>query len=129
MSPASTCWAASVSGKLLLVVIVLVLATEMRSLLIGEAATLCDVDGLRRLIEGDGRVVNAIDVRTQQLGPEELLVGVELELDPSLSGVELTDVLEEIEGSHSQRRPGRGSRCTWKRTPPMMAIPSGGVQQ
>ena len=39
-----------------------------------------------------------IDVRTQQLGPQELLVGVELELDPGLSGVELTDALEEIEG-------------------------------
>jgi divalent metal cation (Fe/Co/Zn/Cd) transporter len=83
---------------LLLVVIALVLASEMRSLLIGEAATPRDIDAVRRVIEGDGRVVRVIDVRTQQLGPQELLVGVELELDPGLSGVDLTDALEEIEG-------------------------------
>ena len=83
---------------LLLVVIALVLASEMRSLLIGEAAAPRDIDAVRRVIEGDGRVVRVIDVRTQQLGPQELLVGVELELDPGLSGVELTDALEEIEG-------------------------------
>ncbi len=88
----------SVGIGLLLVVIALVLASEMRSLLIGEAATPRDVDAVRRVIEGDGRVVRVIDVRTQQLGPEELLVGVELELDPGLTGVELTDALEEIEG-------------------------------
>ena len=88
----------SIGIGLLLVVIALVLASEMRSLLIGEAATPRDVDAVRRVIEGDGRVVRVIDVRTQQLGPEELLVGVELELDASLSGVELTDALDEIEG-------------------------------
>ena len=64
----------------------------------GEAATPRDVDAIRRVIEADPRLVKLIDVRTQQLGPEEMLVGVELELDPSLSGVELTDALEEIEG-------------------------------
>ena len=88
----------SIGIGLLLVVIALVLASEMRSLLVGEAATPRDVDAVRRVIAGDGRVVRVIDVRTQQLGPEDLLVGVELELDPSLSGVELTDALEEIEG-------------------------------
>jgi divalent metal cation (Fe/Co/Zn/Cd) transporter len=53
---------------------------------------------MRRVVEADPRVVKLIDVRTQQLGPEEMLVGVELEMDPALSGVELTDALEEIEG-------------------------------
>jgi cation diffusion facilitator family transporter len=82
---------------ILLVVIALVLASEMRSLLIGEAASPRDVDAVRRVIEGDRRVVRVIDVRTQQLGPQEVLVGVELELEPDLSGVELTDALEDIE--------------------------------
>src|SRR4029078_4351107 len=88
----------SIGIGLLLVVIAFVLASEMRSLLVGEAATPRDGDAIRRVIEADPRLVKLIDVRTQQLGPEEMLVGVELELDPSLSGVELTDALEEIEG-------------------------------
>jgi divalent metal cation (Fe/Co/Zn/Cd) transporter len=89
----------SVGIGLLLVSIALVLASEMRSLLIGEAATPRDVDAVRRVIESDPRVVNVLDVRTQQLGPQELLVGVELELDPALTGVQLSDALEEIENA------------------------------
>ena len=45
------------------------------------------------------RVVRLLDVRTQQMGPQELLVGVELELDARLSGVELTVALDEIENA------------------------------
>jgi len=88
----------SVGIGLLLVVIALVLASEMRSLLVGEAASPRDVAALRRVIEGHAHVVRVLDVRTQQLGPDDMLVGVELELDPTLSGVELTDTLEQIEG-------------------------------
>jgi cation diffusion facilitator family transporter len=82
---------------LLLVAIALVLASEMRSLLIGEAAQPSDVATVRSIITSDPRVVRVLDVRTQQLGPQELLVGVELEIDPALSGVELTDALDDIE--------------------------------
>jgi len=81
----------------LLVVIAMVLASEMRSLLIGEAAAPSDVQAVERVIRADPRVVRLLDVRTQQMGPQELLVGVELELDPGLGGVELTQALEEIE--------------------------------
>ena len=84
---------------ILLVVIAMVLASEMRSLLIGEAAKPADVHMVEAVITADPRVVRLIDVRTQQMGPQELLVGVELELDPALTGVELTDALEEIENA------------------------------
>ena len=84
---------------LLLVVIAMVLASEMRSLLIGEAAHPGEVTKIRQVIEADSRVVRLLDVRTQQLGPQELLVGVELELDSALGGVALTDALEEIENA------------------------------
>ena len=87
----------SVGIGILLVVIALVLASEMRSLLIGESATPGDVATVRRVIESDARVVHVRDIRTQQLGPQEMLVGVELELDPALSGVQLSDALGEIE--------------------------------
>lgn len=87
----------SIGIGLLLVVIAMVLASEMRSLLIGEAAAPADVRTVESVIDADPRVLRLLDVRTQQMGPQELLVGVELELDASLSGVELTVALEEIE--------------------------------
>jgi len=87
----------SIGIGILLVVIAIVLATEMRSLLIGEAATPTDVHAVERVIVADPRVVRIVDIRTQQLGPEELLVGADLELDPTLTGTQLTDALAEIE--------------------------------
>jgi len=89
----------SIGIGILLVVIAMVLASEMRSLLIGEAAAPTDVRTVESVILADARVVRLIDVRTQQMGPQELLVGVELELAPDLTGVELTDALEEIENA------------------------------
>ena len=89
----------SIGIGILLVVIAMVLASEMRSLLIGEAAAPSDVHMVEAAILADLRVVRLIDVRTQQLGPQELLVGVELQLAPDLTGVELTDALEEIENA------------------------------
>lgn len=95
----------SLAIGILLVVIAMVLASEMRSLLIGEAAAPSDVHAVEAVIRADSRVVRLIDVRTQQMGPQELLVGVELELDPALTGIELTDALEEIEHAVRARVP------------------------
>ena len=53
----------------------------------------------RRCIDGRPPGRRLLDVRTQQLGPDEMLVGVELELDPTLSGVELTDALKRSRGT------------------------------
>ena len=89
----------SIAIGLLLVVIAIVLASEMRSLLIGEAAAPSDVEKVESVITADPRVVRLLDVRTQQMGPQELLVGVELELDASLTGVQLTVALDEIENA------------------------------
>jgi len=84
---------------LLLMVIAWVLASEMRSLLIGEAAAPDDVRAVEAVIRADARVVRVLDVRTQQLGPEDLLVGVELELEATLTGSQVAAALEEIEAA------------------------------
>lgn len=93
---------------LLLVVIAMVLASEMRSLLVGEAAAPADVAAVEAVIRSDARVVRVLDVRTQQLGPQELLVGVELELDPTLTGVQLTQALDDIEHAVRAAVPSAG---------------------
>ena len=60
---------------LLLGVIAVVLATEMKSLLIGESASDADQRAIVDAIEGDPQVRSLIHLRTEHIGPEELLVG------------------------------------------------------
>ncbi len=63
---------------LLLVAVAIVLAVEMKSLLIGESATPEQIGKIRRAIEDGSEVERIIHLRTVHLGPEELLVGVKV---------------------------------------------------
>jgi cation diffusion facilitator family transporter len=70
----------TVAIGVLLVVIAVILAIETKSLLIGESAT---PDVQRRIVDAlvDGESVRSvIHMRTQHLGPEELLVGAKIEV-------------------------------------------------
>ncbi len=82
---------------LVLVAIAGILAREMKSLLIGEAA---DAHTIRRieaeLTEGPD-VRQVIHMLTQHLGPEELLVGARVEFDPALSMAQLADAIDACE--------------------------------
>ncbi|MGH9181278.1 MAG: cation diffusion facilitator family transporter, partial [Acidimicrobiales bacterium] len=83
----------------LLGVIAVVLMVEMKSLLLGEGASPATVDTIRRTIEAQASVRRVIHLRTLHLGPEELLVGAKLELDPTLAGPGLAAAINEIEAS------------------------------
>ncbi|MEA3019419.1 MAG: hypothetical protein QOI47_943 [Actinomycetota bacterium] len=82
---------------LLLVVIAVTLVVEMKSLLIGESATGEDVQAMRAAIEGTPNVRTLIHMRTQHLGPDELLVGAKLEMEPTLTFVEVADTINAAE--------------------------------
>jgi cation diffusion facilitator family transporter len=77
--------------------IAVVLAIEMRSLLIGEAAS----PELQRSIEaefaGTPGVRRVIHTLTQHLGPDELLIAAKLEFDPELNTQGLVDAINESE--------------------------------
>ena len=64
----------------LLVLVAIVLSIEMKSLLIGEAASLGQVQAITAALEGDedSAVQRVIHLRTLHLGPEELLVAAKL---------------------------------------------------
>ena len=81
----------------LLVIIAAVLATEMRSLLLGEAASKADVAAIEHAIAGSPSVRRLIHLRTEHLGPDQLLVAGKIELDPQLSFVEVADAIDETE--------------------------------
>jgi cation diffusion facilitator family transporter len=82
---------------LLLVSIAIVLAIEMKSLLIGEAAAPEMIRRIETELAQTAGVQRVIHMLTQHLGPEELLVAAKLEFDHSLSMVELADAINACE--------------------------------
>ena len=67
----------------LLGVIAVILMIEMHSLLIGESATGEELDSIRSALVGTEHVDRVIHLRTQYLGPEEMLVGAKIALAPN----------------------------------------------
>jgi len=89
--------AGSVAIGVLLVVIAIVLAVEMKSLLIGESATTGETAHIVGAIEGSTHVERLIHMRTEHLGPEEILVGAKIEFSSDLSVDELVGALNATE--------------------------------
>jgi cation diffusion facilitator family transporter len=87
----------SIAIGVLLVVIALTLAVEMKSLLIGESASRDDLLRVRGAIESDARVRRVVKLQTSHLGPDELFVGAELEFDPALSSTEVAETINDLE--------------------------------
>jgi cation diffusion facilitator family transporter len=81
----------------LLGAIAAILAVEMKSLLIGEAAGPQDVAAARAAIVGAPRVRRLIHMRTLHLGPEEVLVAAKVEFDPGLTITELGPCIDGLE--------------------------------
>ncbi|HZM37779.1 MAG TPA: cation diffusion facilitator family transporter [Acidimicrobiales bacterium] len=84
---------------LLLIVIAFVLASEMKGLLIGEAATQTDQEKIAAAIEVEPSVQRLIHMRTEHIGPDELLVGAKIELVDGLSVPEVAEAVNRIESN------------------------------
>jgi cation diffusion facilitator family transporter len=82
---------------ILLLVIAVVLVVEMRSLLIGEGANDEDMAKIRAAIESAPNVERLVQIRTQHLGPEELLVAAEVDFSDGLLTEQLAAAIDEIE--------------------------------
>ncbi len=89
--------AGSLTIGVLLVVIAVFLAIEMKSLLIGESASTDDQAAIRSIIEASPHVRRFLHLRTQHLGPEELLVGAKVQFDGDLSFAQVTAAINTIE--------------------------------
>jgi cation diffusion facilitator family transporter len=81
----------------LLVVIAIVLAREMKSLLIGEAASDADIDAISSAITSAPNVRQLINIRSEHIGPDELLVAAKVEFEHSLTVPELADAIDDVE--------------------------------
>ncbi|GAA5150597.1 MULTISPECIES: cation diffusion facilitator family transporter [Amycolatopsis] len=80
----------------LLGVIAIILIVEMKSLLIGEGATEQQLDTICTELAA-GKVERVIHIRTQYLGPEELLVAAKLALAPNLTVAEVAQAIDDAE--------------------------------
>jgi divalent metal cation (Fe/Co/Zn/Cd) transporter len=80
----------------LLVVIAVVLAIEMKSLLLGESARGEDVRRIEAALVGDG-VDRVIHMRTMHLGPDELLVGAKVAVGSTDSAAEVARAIDAAE--------------------------------
>jgi cation diffusion facilitator family transporter len=87
----------SLAIGVLLVMVAIVLAIEMASLLIGEAASAHDITTITAALEGSPSVRRLIHLRTQHLGPEDVLVAAKIEFEPSLSQAELVSAINQAE--------------------------------
>jgi len=87
----------SVAIGLLLGVIAVTLVVEMKSLLIGEAASPATVRGIAEAMESSDQVLRVIHLRTEHLGPEELLVGAKVAFALDLDVPALAAAIDEVE--------------------------------
>jgi len=89
--------AGSVAIGALLLGIAVILAIEMKSLLIGESANLDMQDRIREALLDADEVQRLLDMRTLHLGPDRLLVGAKIEFRASLSFAQLADAINAVE--------------------------------
>ncbi len=97
--------AGSIAIGALLVVIAAVLAVEMKGLLIGEGASAETVAVIRSSLESAPHVNQLIHLRTEHLGPDELLVAAKLEFERSLTIEGLADAIDGAEAVLRARVP------------------------
>jgi cation diffusion facilitator family transporter len=93
---------ATVCIGVLLVAVAIVLAIEMKSLLIGESATPEHTDAIEAAIVDDGgEIERVIHMKTLHLGPEELLVACKVGVPKAASAA---DVARAIDGAEARIR-------------------------
>ena len=86
---------------ILLGIIAVILMVEMHSLLIGEGATAAEAQAIRTALEQTEHVDRLIHIRTQYLGPEELLVAAKIALAPN---TDLSTVAATIDAAEARVR-------------------------
>jgi cation diffusion facilitator family transporter len=82
---------------ILLVIVAIILGIETKSLLVGEGATLEDVQAIEKAVEVGGEAESIIHLRTLYLGPDELLVGAKLAFPAEMRFSEVAAAINTIE--------------------------------
>jgi cation diffusion facilitator family transporter len=83
-------------GSLLLVVAV-ILAREMKSLLVGESGSAQSVAAVRSAIESTEGITSLIHLKTLHTGPESMLVAAKIGVAAGATGVEIAQLIDAAE--------------------------------
>lgn len=89
----------------LLLVIAVFLMIEMKALLIGETARPEEEAAIRRAVEATPSIRSVIHMRTQHLGPDDILVGIKVDLEPRLDVAGVATAINEAETAVRQAVP------------------------
>lgn len=98
--------AGTASIGVLLILIAIILGIEVKSLLIGEAATPENVAAVRAALEGTPGVESVIHLRTMHLGPEEILVAAKIEVVAAESAADVAAEIDAAEAAVRAAVPG-----------------------
>jgi cation diffusion facilitator family transporter len=99
---------ASIVIGVLLTVVAFFLARRSRGLLVGQSAGSALVVSIQRIAEATPGVRRAADPLTMQLGPDELLVNLEIELEPDVRANQLGPTIERVEAAIRKAHPEVG---------------------
>jgi len=91
--------AGSIAIGLLLVVIAIILAIEMKGLLIGESASDENLAAINTSLSGSDSVLGIIHLRTMHLGPDQLLVAAKIEFEHELDSKGLATAINGAEAN------------------------------
>jgi cation diffusion facilitator family transporter len=95
----------SLAIGVLLGVIAIVLAIELRSLLIGEGASEADLKTIEDAIASEEHVEDVFHVRTLHIGPDDLMVAAKVRLRADLHFSEVAEAINRIEARVRERVP------------------------
>lgn len=90
---------------ILLGLIAIVLAVEMQSLLIGEAAAKPVSERIVALIASSPQVNELISIRTQHMGPDDLLVAAKVRFEQNLTATQIAEEIDNIQDSIKAEMP------------------------
>ena len=88
---------ASIVIGLLLATVAIALARESRSLLVGESADHRLVRGVQEIVQADPVVAEARSPETMHLGPDEVIVDLDVRFEPDASAEEIAKAASRIE--------------------------------
>ena len=81
----------------LLGVVAVVMAIETKSLLIGESASKEEIETIRRVIDSAEGLDGLVHLRTEQRGPDELLVAAKVAVSPRSRSGDLAKLIDDVE--------------------------------
>lgn len=96
---------ASIVIGLILALVAILLVYESKGLLIGEGADSDLVAHIRHITEADGAVAKVLRILTMYIGPQQVLVTLEVQFRPSLATRDLEAAIDRLEAAIRRHHP------------------------